>query len=340
MYVVTDAGMTSNLAADMLALVELGEAWCGANGSAPDAAACGSATRQKISWLQSTAATLGERTQDSLWNEQAGAFVNKMPAEAYADLSEDTFYPRISPTSFYPLMPGHATATQAERMVHDHLLSPTGFCVTPEADWPPPIPAPQPNSVMLQSWHVSGAGNQQQVVLCRADGGGAAAAAAPGGCAAVKAVGGSFFRNESIAWATAGDGRTPLFLYHLPVPNQTVIGSATSFPAADKVSGTPVCYVAEEPSQPGSWPLRLWSSNRAPSSSFSSSASAAVEGSATALTYRLSGGPQSDNQIESSQDSRGPLWNLSATLGWAQPLPHACYWGLPSVSFADPAFAR
>ena len=72
----------------------------------------------------------------------------------------------------------------------------------------------------------------------------------------------------------------------------------------------------------------------------SSQSSASSASSASALKYRISGGHQSDQQIESTQDSVGPLWNLSATIGWALPLPHACYWGLPSVSFDDPAFAR
>ena len=93
-----DVGMTSNLAADMLALVELGTAWCGANGVAPNASACTAETHEKINWLNHTAATLGDRTQAHLWNDDASAFTNKMPADAYPELRDDTFYTRISPT--------------------------------------------------------------------------------------------------------------------------------------------------------------------------------------------------------------------------------------------------
>ena len=259
-----DVGMTSNLAGDMVALAELGKAWCDVNGSAPNASACGSDTTTKISWLEATAATLGEKTQAHLWNEDAEAFVNKMPVDAYPELSEDTFYTRISPTSFYPMMPGHATTAQVERTVRKHLLNPTGFCVTPEEEWPPVPPTLEADTVMLQSWHPTQ--NSKQMTLCRAEpsGVGSSGTTAPGGCAALKAAGGSFIRNASIAWTSAGTGRAPLFLYHLAASNQSIIATGSSFPAADKVSPTAVCYVAKQSPQPGAFPLRLWTSNRAP----------------------------------------------------------------------------
>jgi hypothetical protein len=246
--------------------------------------------------------------------------------------------------SFYPLMAGHATTSQVERSVRKHLLNPTGFCVTPEADWPPASPAPEPDAVMLQSWHPSQ--SSKAVVLCHVEMG-TAAAAAPGGCAALKTGGGSFIRNESIAWSSAAAGRVPLFLYHLVASNQTSFGTDSSFPAAAaavKVSPTPACYVAEQSPQPGAWPLKLWSSDRPPppAAAEAAAAAAALSSSSVAvgLRYRISGGPGSDEEIESSQDSQGPMWNISSTLGWALPLPHACHWGLPSVSFDDPAFGR
>lgn len=82
-----------------------GLTWCDDDGAAPHTTACSAETRRKIDWLKTTAASLGERTQTHLWNDKAGAFVNKMPSAAYPSLSEDAFYTRISPTSFYPLMP-------------------------------------------------------------------------------------------------------------------------------------------------------------------------------------------------------------------------------------------
>lgn len=183
---------------------------------------------------------------------------------------------------------GHATADQVERMIHLHLLNPTGFCVTPEDDWPPATPVADPDLVMLQSWHPTAHG--QDIVLCRdgADHPMSDGSTAPGGCATLKATGGSFVRNESLAWSphSPATGRIPLFLFRLTASNQTIIGSTSSFPAADKVSDMPVCYVAETPPQPGAWPLQLWSSDRAHVSSHSTSHGTTL--SSSDLRYRIS----------------------------------------------------
>jgi hypothetical protein len=48
--------------------------------------------------------------------------------------------------------------------------------------------------------------------------------------------------------------------------------------------------------------------------------------------YRMSGGPDSQTEIAQAQ------WTQNGTVGWTVPLPTACWWGLPSVSFSDPAF--
>lgn len=56
---------------------------CTNAGAAPDTSKCGRDTEKKITWLQTTAALLGNRTQANLWNEEVGAFVNKCaPATA------------------------------------------------------------------------------------------------------------------------------------------------------------------------------------------------------------------------------------------------------------------
>jgi len=62
-----------------------------------------------------------------LWDETGGIFTNKF--------WNGTFYPRISPTSFYSMMSGAATDTQAEAMVKNWLLSPDHFCIAPEGDF-------------------------------------------------------------------------------------------------------------------------------------------------------------------------------------------------------------
>jgi len=56
----------------------------------------------------------------TLWDEKSGIFLNK-------DLKTGVSGTRLSPTNFYPLLAGAATAQQAERMVKDHLLNPEEF---------------------------------------------------------------------------------------------------------------------------------------------------------------------------------------------------------------------
>jgi len=57
--------------------------------------------------------------REKLWNEQDGIYENR-----YWD---GRFSPRLSPTNFYPLFAGIATAEQARRMVREHLLNPKEF---------------------------------------------------------------------------------------------------------------------------------------------------------------------------------------------------------------------
>jgi hypothetical protein len=176
--------------------------------------------------LRQRASELNGLVQSHLWSESAGSFVNKMPARPY-NLSEDAFYSRISPTSFYPLMTGTATAAQAKRMSEEHLLQSSGFCITPAPHWPPTPAAPANDAVMLQSWTLppaaaaagggsegeSGDGggrsgvsgnesnSEARVVLCTVPLGSDAATASVGGCEALRKGGASFHRNESVVWS-------------------------------------------------------------------------------------------------------------------------------------------
>lgn len=56
----------------------------------------------------------------TLWNEQAGIFLNK-------DLHTGQFSYRLSPTNFYPMLARAATPAQASIMVEKHLLNPQEF---------------------------------------------------------------------------------------------------------------------------------------------------------------------------------------------------------------------
>lgn len=56
----------------------------------------------------------------TLWNEKFGLFLNK-------NLDNGAFSYRLSPTLFYPLIPGVATQEQADRMIKEHFYNPEEF---------------------------------------------------------------------------------------------------------------------------------------------------------------------------------------------------------------------
>ena len=58
--------------------------------------------------------------QGNLWSEELGIFANKFSQNG-------TFYPRISPKSFYPMLAGIATDAQAATMVTRWLLNASRF---------------------------------------------------------------------------------------------------------------------------------------------------------------------------------------------------------------------
>jgi hypothetical protein len=61
--------------------------------------------------------------QTEMWDEQESVFSNKFP--------NGTFYPRISPTSFYPLLANASTDSQAEAIVKHWLTNRSRFCINP-----------------------------------------------------------------------------------------------------------------------------------------------------------------------------------------------------------------
>jgi len=75
--------------------------------------------------LEDRAKAMAGRLQ-TLWNDDLSIFVNKF--------TNGTFYNRISPTSFYPLLARAATTQQAEEMVSKWLLNNTRFCIN--LNWP------------------------------------------------------------------------------------------------------------------------------------------------------------------------------------------------------------
>merc|ERR1712032_409916 len=62
-----------------------------------------------------------------LWDEQSQIYVNKF--------TNNSFYRRISPTSFYALQTNAPNASQATAMVEQWLMNPDHFCIAPDGDF-------------------------------------------------------------------------------------------------------------------------------------------------------------------------------------------------------------
>jgi len=179
-----------------------------------------------------------------------------------------------------------------------------------------------------------------------------------GSCSEFIAAGASFIRNESFAFlsqsaatTSSAGSRTPLFQYNLTYGNQIVLGRDGDFPKEAKMSTKPIVWVEDRPPLPGAWPLVLWRSKTKPTTVSRNSTGAAAarlsgrtvqdDSSQPSPSYywRLTGSPGSEVDVVKHQDKDGPIWTKNATFGYTIPLKTACYWGLPSVSFDDPAFA-
>lgn len=77
--------------------------------------------------LDKRASEQSELIREHLWHEDDGVFTNLF--------WNGSFYPRRSPTSFYPLMARASSDENAERMIQDWLLSPKHFCISPDGDF-------------------------------------------------------------------------------------------------------------------------------------------------------------------------------------------------------------
>jgi hypothetical protein len=108
-------------------------------------------------------------------------------------------------------------------------------------------------------------------------------------------------------------------------------------PRFAKLGDAPVAYVFRRRPAAGYWPLELWYGGGAGGNGDngggggngrSGNGSPKYKGS----RYRVVGNPISNTDV-----SRGFTRNF--TIGYVRPSHGACYWGLPSISFDDPAFA-
>ena len=109
-----------------------------------------------------------------------------------------------------------------------------------------------------------------------------------------------------------------------------MLGRTGDFPESSRISDKPVCWVSRSVPVPGAWPLQLWRST----AQLPPSRGPAPPPPGPVRWVVAGGSPTTSNQISSDGQMN---WVLNQTLGWAEPLPDACYWGLPSVTFDDPA---
>ena len=230
-----------------------------------------------------------------LWDSAAGAFTNK--------LFNGSFYPRYSPTSFFPLLSGSASDEQAAAMAV-HLASPRGFCLNTSH-------TPAPAADMLSQWWDGEADN---------------AACLTEGCLQARVdTDYAFVRVEALALLPAGGpaaGLLPLtqFLNAATGDHALLAGTQAPGPGYAATAQEGYCWAAPPPPEAvGGWPVTnitlWWSPSRA---DFKTCGSAACEAD-TAPDYVPRG-----------------LQCFALDASTPDTLP--CKFGAPSIARADAAF--
>jgi len=82
--------------------------------------------RPEANMLKNRASSMRKNIASHMWDSQGGIFTNLFP--------NNTFYRRISPTSFYAMLANASTDKQAEQMATQWLLNKEKFCLTPNGD--------------------------------------------------------------------------------------------------------------------------------------------------------------------------------------------------------------
>ena len=106
-----DVGMSSMVVQEAYALAELADA----------------INRTEAPMLRARGGGMSSLIASYLWDNTSNIFVNKFV--------NDSFYRRISPTSFYALQTKAATDAQAAAMMADWMLNPNAFCVAANGDF-------------------------------------------------------------------------------------------------------------------------------------------------------------------------------------------------------------
>ena len=79
--------------------------------------------------LRQQSESITAQINKQLWDDTTGVYRN-----LDASTLRRGFSPRLSPTSFYPMIGGVASLAQVERMMSEHLTNVSEFCVTPHTD--------------------------------------------------------------------------------------------------------------------------------------------------------------------------------------------------------------
>ena len=106
-----DVGMSSMLVQEAYSLAHLADA----------------IGRPEAAMLRERGDAMSALIGDYLWDEQGQIFTNKFV--------NNSFYRRISPTSFYALQTSGPNDTQASLMMEQWLHSPEHFCISPNGDF-------------------------------------------------------------------------------------------------------------------------------------------------------------------------------------------------------------
>merc|ERR1712224_1030693 len=77
--------------------------------------------------LRNLGASMASKIKSNLWGDESQIYANKFP--------NGTFYPRISPTSFYALQTLAPSDEEAKLMVTNWLMNSTRFCIAPNGDF-------------------------------------------------------------------------------------------------------------------------------------------------------------------------------------------------------------
>ena len=110
-----DVGMTSLLVSEAESLAELA------------LVAFDPPRTEDAAMLHARCDDMRSRMREHLWHPDLHTFSNKFSTNG-------SFYPRISPTSFFPLFARAPTDEQAKAMATEWLMSPKRFCVSPTGD--------------------------------------------------------------------------------------------------------------------------------------------------------------------------------------------------------------